>query len=55
MFQFQGSVKRHVIEDRFTAIRAAISIAQKDDVVLIAGRGAQVRRTRAISASSSRN
>ena len=35
----QGEVKRHIIEDRFCAIRAAIAIAQKNDVVIIAGKG----------------
>lgn len=30
---------RHVIEDRFLAIRAAIGTAQEGDMVLIVGRG----------------
>lgn len=32
-------MKRYVIEDRFCAIRAAIAIGQKNDVVIIAGKG----------------
>jgi hypothetical protein len=37
----QGAQQRHVIEDRWTAIRAAISIARTNDIVVIAGKGAQ--------------
>lgn len=39
LLERQGEVKRYVIEDRFCAIRAAIAIAQKNDVVVIAGKG----------------
>jgi len=35
----QRTTRRHVMEDRFSAIRAAIGTAQPGDVVLIAGRG----------------
>eukprot|EP00892_Ulva_mutabilis_P010952 jgi/Ulvmu1/8229/UM041_0038.1 len=39
LLERQGEQKRYVIEDRFCAIRAAIAIAQKNDVVIIAGKG----------------
>ncbi|CAG9460957.1 unnamed protein product [Pedinophyceae sp. YPF-701] len=39
IMKYQGEVKRYVIEDRFTAIRAAIGTAQPRDVVVIAGKG----------------
>lgn len=35
----QGEQRRYVIEDRYMAIRSAIYTAQKDDVVVIAGKG----------------
>jgi hypothetical protein len=35
----QRTTKRYIMEDRFSAIRAAIGTAGPDDVVLIAGRG----------------
>ncbi len=35
----QRDNKRYIMEDRFSAIRAAIGTAQPGDVVLIAGRG----------------
>lgn len=38
-------MRRHVIEDRFCAVRAAISIGQPNDVVVIAGKGAQDYQT----------
>lgn len=37
--QRQSEFQVHVIEDRFTAIRAAVSIAKENDVIVIAGRG----------------
>jgi UDP-N-acetylmuramoyl-L-alanyl-D-glutamate--2,6-diaminopimelate ligase len=39
LLERQGEHSRHVIEDRFSAIRAAISIGQPNDVVIIAGKG----------------
>jgi UDP-N-acetylmuramoyl-L-alanyl-D-glutamate--2,6-diaminopimelate ligase len=41
LLDMQGEVGRHVIEDRFSAIRAAISIGQPNDVVVIAGKGSE--------------
>jgi len=35
----QSDLRRYVIEDRYLAIRCAIYTAQKDDVVVIAGKG----------------
>lgn len=35
----QRFTRRHIMEDRFSAIRAAIGTAQPNDIVLIAGRG----------------
>ncbi|KAG2499048.1 hypothetical protein HYH03_003233 [Edaphochlamys debaryana] len=37
----QRDNKRYVMEDRYSAIRAAIGTAQPDDVVLLAGKGEQ--------------
>lgn len=41
IFRFLATYFRYVMEDRFSAIRAAIGTAQIGDVVVIAGRGAE--------------